>query len=241
MYRLENKKILFYGDINFKLLPCLGFGSQGDVYKIKIHNKNYALKVFNGLENIDFKSYEEKLDINIDSYISPLKLLYINDIFSGYLMNYCKGKDLYNRKLNITIDRFVNSYIKLFEDTKKLSELKYTIIDTYSANTMYNNGFKIIDIDDFKHDASKTVEQINELNIKTINELLVEIFITCTGTNEMFIRNFDMKSLMKSCNSGKISFEEFFYKMRDIADTYAEDELTKVNEIGKILRKRFYR
>ena len=101
MYKLENNKILFYGDvINFELLPYLGFGSIGDIYKFNIGNETFALKVFNDVlfnrDEADYylHEYERLQKINIDSYVSPLKLLFINDKFNGYLMRYCKGKDL---------------------------------------------------------------------------------------------------------------------------------------------------
>ena len=55
MYKVEDKKIIFEDNKLFSMLPSLGYGSQGDVYKFRLDKDFYALKVFNGL-------YIEKLE-----------------------------------------------------------------------------------------------------------------------------------------------------------------------------------
>ena len=94
MYKVEDKKIIFEDNKLFSMLPSLGYGSQGDVFKFRLDKDFYALKVFNGLNIEELENYEQKLNININSYIYQIKLLYVKDKFKGYLMKYCKGKDL---------------------------------------------------------------------------------------------------------------------------------------------------
>ena len=70
MYNIEGKKIIFEDNKLFSMLPSLGYGSQGDVYKFRLDKEFYALKVFNGL-NIEYlENYEQKLNINIAFIIS---------------------------------------------------------------------------------------------------------------------------------------------------------------------------
>ena len=238
MYRLEDKKIIFDNFINFeKVFPSLGWGSQGDVYKIKVEGEFYALKVFNGLERVSLRNYEKKMKINIDSYISPLRILYINDKFSGYLMKYCKGKDLEKRKLNISIDEFAKSATKLIKDTNKLTIYRYSIYDTYISNVMYDNGFKMIDMDCYPYEDKKGLREINDLNNRRLNQMLVNIFLNSTGLANIFFQNVELTKLMSKCTSGKITFEELFNDVCMKAYSVANEDIEKIGDVGKVLKK----
>lgn len=238
MYKLEDKKIIFASDELFPHLPHLGDGSHSDVYKFRIGKEVFALKVYNGI----YKESEEKiknlLNVNIDSYISPIKLLYVKNNFNGYLMKLCQGRDLEKRrKLDITIDEFAESSVKLFDDTKKLTDLKYSIFDSYISNVMYDNGFKMIDMDEYPYEKNKNYNEIEDLNNRRLNQMLVDVFVNSTGLASVFFENVELKKLMANCTSGKILFEELFNKICMMAYNYAEEELENVKDVGKVLRK----
>lgn len=238
LYKLEETKIIFDERIEFdKYFISLGWGSQGDVYKIKINDKYYALKVFNGLQKEYLSNYENKMNIKIDSYVAPLKILYINNKFKGYLMDYCRGKDLEQRNLDISIDEFAESSTKLLKDTKKLTLLRYSIYDTFISNVMYDNGFKMIDMDCYPYESNKTLKEINELNNRRLNQMLVNIFINSTGLANMFFQNVELTKLMANCTSGKTTFEELFNEICTRAYNITDEEINKVSEIGKVLKK----
>lgn len=238
MYRLEDKKIIFKDIKLFQHLPHLGYGSHADVYKLKIDNNIYAVKVFNGLYKEDIKNYEQKLDINIDSYISPRKLLYVNDVFKGYFMRLCKGKDLERKpKLSISVREFAQSSSKLFDDTKKLSELKYNIYDSFISNVMYDEGFRMIDMDSYPYKPNITYSEIEELNNIRLNQMLCDIFINSTGLASLFFLNVDLKKILADCTSGKILFEDLFNRICMMAYNSTNEDITNVEDIGKILKK----
>lgn len=237
MYKVEDKKIIFEDSKLFPMLPSLGYGSQGDVYKFRLDKNFYALKVFNGLNIEKLENYEQKLNINIDSYISPIKLLYVNDEFKGYLMNYCKGKDLQRKpKLDISVSDFASSTVKLFEDTKKLTDLKYVIYDTFISNVMYDEGFKMIDIDNYPYEKNKSLNEIDELNRLRLNKMLVTIFINTTNLASLAYTDVEFTKLLDNCTSGNITFEELFNEVCMKAYNIADSKIEKVEDIGKILR-----
>lgn len=239
MYKLEEKKIIFDEGFDFQeKLKFLGYGSHSDVYKLDIGKDSYALKVFNGLYPERLGNYIAKMNIKIESYISPVKILYINDKFKGYLMKFCKGKDLEKRKLDIPVVEFAKSATKLIKDTKKLTCLKYNIYDTFISNVMYDDGFKMIDMDDYPFEAKKSVKEINDINNIRLNQLLVNVFLNSTGLAGMFFQNVEMTKLMSKCTSGKITFEELFNTVCTLAYRTTDEEINKVSEIGKVLRKR---
>ena len=238
MYKLQDKKIIFDDGNLFRYLPRLGDGSHSDVYKFRIGNEIYALKIYNGIYKEDFENIERKLDINIDSYISPIKLIYVRDKFQGYMMKYCQGKDLEKRRrLDISIDEFAESSVKLFDDTKKLSELGYNIFDSYISNVMYHNGFKMIDMDEYFYRKYKTYEEIEAENNQRLNQMLVDVFINSTDLASVFFQNVDLKRIMASCTSGKITFEELFNEICMMAYNVANEELVNISDVGKVLRK----
>lgn len=238
MYKIEEKKIIFENGELFTHLPRLGYGSHSDVYKFRIGKEIYALKVYNGLYEENLEKIKNLSNINIDSYISPIKLLYVKNNFNGYLMKLCQGKDLEKRrKLDISIDEFAESSVKLFDDTKKLTELKYSIFDSYISNVMYDNGFKMIDMDEYPYEKNKTFSEIEDLNNRRLNQTLVDIFVNSTGLASIFFENVDLKKLMADCTSGKILFEELFNKICIMAYNYADEEITDIKDVGKVLRK----
>lgn len=237
MYKLEDKKIIFNDAMSIRELPFLGSGAEGDVYKLKISGKNYAIKIFNGLSEENVKDFRKKLNINIDSFISPLKLLYINNKFKGYLMNYCSGKNFFDRKFNLPIDDFKKSVIKLTSDVEKLSELRYIIQDTYSGNIMYKDGFKIIDIDNYIYDKEESLSEIKRYNIRMMTGFLTEIFIYSTTCESAFLKNTELFSLSKQYISTDMGFMEFFDKVYTIAFNNADREINTISDIGKVLKK----
>lgn len=237
MYIVEDKKIIFDDNKLFPHLPSLGYGSQGDVYKFRLDKDFYALKVFNGLNIEELENYEQKLNINIDSYVSPIKLLYVKDKFKGYLMKYCKGKNLQIKpKLGISVSEFASSTVKLFEDTKKLTDLKYVIYDTFISNVMYDEGFKMIDIDNYPFEPGKSIGEIDELNRLRLNKMLVTIFINTTGLATLAYTDVEFTKLLDKCTSGNIGFEELFNELCMKAYNIADTEIEKVEDIGKVLK-----
>ena len=241
MYKVEEKKILFYGANDFSELPYIDSGSHGDVYKIRIKDKDFALKIFNGLFEEDEKKYEEKLGINISSYISPLKITYLNDKFNGYLMKLCRSDNLYNKPLNLGKDSLKKHAQKLIFDTEKLSLLKYLISDTYVTNIMFDNGFKMIDMDSYERKPNWSFNKIKDSNEKIVIDLLLDVFIYCTSTESIFIKNKALNTLKDDCLSRKILFEEFIDKVFDIASNISDKKIEKMHEAGLVLRKHLNR
>ena len=237
MYKLEEKKIIFDSDELFPHLPSLGYGSQGDVYKFRIGNETFALKVFYNFELPILSDYQKQLDIDIDSYISPKRLMYVNDEFKGYIMRLCKGKDLEKRRLNISVDEFAESTVKLMEDTEKLSKINYSIFDTYISNVMYDDGFKMIDMDNYRYEENKTYDEIIRINNRRLNQMLSEIFIKNANLSTFYFSNVEFRKLMKKCEDGDILFEELFNDLCTKAYNIADTELQNIGEVGKVLIK----
>ena len=239
MYRLEDKKIIFEdGECNFKFLPRIGFGSQSDVYKIQIGGKWYALKVFNELSTVKESDCKSKLDINLDSYVSPIRLLYVKKNFKGYLMNLYKTPDLSERRLKtLPIEEFAKSSVKLYEDTEKLSDLGFTVYNTFISNLIYDDGFKMLATDNYLLNESGSKEQIRTLNNMRVNKLLYDVFVNAIGLAKKFHENVEMTKLKAECEAGRITFEEFMNIVGLIA--YNDDkQIITLSDLGKEIREK---
>lgn len=235
MYKMEEKKLIFDDDTIFRVLHPLDFGSTCDIYKLRIYGQLYAVKVFNGLQRVTLEGCLEKQAIDIPSYITPLKILYINGKFKGYAMKFCEGRNLAFRKLDLSIEEFAKSTVKLMEDTEKLSELKFQLFDSYITNGMYDNGFKMIDTDDYYYLPNESLTIIQNENRKNLNLFLKDVFVKNTGLYN--ISDDELKNVIEKCDKGEILFDEVFNIFCTKAYNITDIELNNISDIGKVLSK----
>ena len=237
MYKIVGNRVLFENDEMFDILKPIGYGSHSSIYKARVGNDMFAIKKYNWIYNEDLENIERKININIDSYVTPVKIMYISGKFDGYLMSLCKDKDLEKRKLKISIDEFYSSTDKLVEDTHKLSSLGYNIYDTFISNVMYDNGFKMIDTDDYPYNPNMSFDELDQINMRRLNQMLSEIFIKNANLGNLYFSNVDFKKYIKRCEDGEILFKEVLDLLCSIANNEANGELTSISDVGKVLSK----
>lgn len=237
MYKLVGNKVLFPDNEMFEILKPVAYGSHSDIFRAKIDKDMCAIKKYNWVYNEDKENIERKIDINIDSYITPKWLLYIRGKFDGYGMPFCKGKDLEKRRLDISIDEFGTSTDKLMDDTHELSLLKFNIYDTFISNVMYDEGFKMVDTDDYPYVPELSLDEIEHLNNLRLNQMLTDIFFKNANLGNLYFNNVEFKKFIKKCEDGEYLFKEMFDLLCGIAQNEENGELVKVSEVGKVLSK----
>lgn len=221
----------------FSFVRPIGEGSHSYIYRFRIHRDIYALKLYNGCYEESLEKIEEKMRINIDSYINPKKILYIRNQFAGYLMKLCKGKDLEQRRIDITINEFAEKTVKLMKDTKELTNLKYAIYDAFISNIMYDDGFKMIDMDDYFYLPNESLDYIETKNIERLNKALCKIFIKNSNLSKFYFNNVEFQKLIYKCEKGELLFEDLFNKVCMEAFNMADMEIEKISDVGKVLSK----
>lgn len=236
-YKIVDNKVIFLNGMMFDFMKPVAYGSTSDIYKARIGNDMCAIKKYNGLVEVNQENIERKLEINIDSYITPVRLIYVSGRFDGYTMEFCKDKDLEKRRLNISVDEFSSSADKLVSDTHKLSSLSYNIYDTFISNVMYDNGFKMIDTDDYPYVPNLSYDEIDHINSMRLNHMLADIFIKNANLGNLYFGNVDFKKFIKKCEDGQITFKEMFSTLCNIANNESNGELTRISEVGKVLSK----
>jgi len=236
-YKIVDDKVIFFNTTMFNLMNPIEYGSTSDIYKARIGNDICAIKKYNGLFKINQENIERKMEIKIDSYVTPVKLIYVSGKFDGYIMPFCKDKDLEKRNFNISVEEFSSSIDKLVSDTHKLSLLNYNIYDTFISNVMYDNGFKMIDTDDYPYVPNMSYDEIDHINSMRLNHMLSDIFVKNANLGNLYFKSVEFKKFIKRCEDGEISFKEMFSTLCDIANNESNGELTKISEVGKVLSK----
>ena len=150
-------------------------------------------------------------------------------------MKFCEGRNLACRRLDLSIEEFAKSTIKLMEDTEKLSELKFQLYDSYITNGMYDNGFKMIDTDDYYYLPNESLTQIQDENRKRLNLFLKDVFVKNTGLYK--ISDHKLKNVIEKCDKGEILFDEVFNIFCSKAYNITDTELENISDIGKVLSK----
>lgn len=246
MFKLEDKKIIFNSNFNFDDLEYLNCGCNAVVYKLKVGNNDYALKIFYNTNHWKLEKFEKKLDLNISSFISPIKISYLDNKFNGYLMKLCRGNNLLEQNLDISIGDFIINSDKLFYDTAILSDAKYLMQDINKKNVMYDNGFKIIDIDFYEYcpdyffnNLIKDKKAIKKYNKKNVTQMLIDIFIWNAKINYLFEQDNELEQLKNDCIMGKISLNDFFYILCTLVCCDEEYKNISIQDVGKKLIRNF--
>lgn len=242
MFKSEDKKINFNSNFNFETLEYINCGGNSTVYKIKVGEEYYALKIFNSLDHWKVEKFERKLDLSIPSFISPIKISYLNNKFNGYLMKLCRGDNLLEQNLDISIGDFIRSSDKLFYDTILLSESKYLIQDISKANVMFDNGFKVIDMDFYAYcpeyvfnDLINNINEIRRYNKKSVTQMLIDVFVWNAEIKNLFEQENELEQLKNDCIIGKISLNQFLSVLCGLVCCNEEYESIKIEEVGKRL------
>lgn len=242
MFKLDDEKIIFNSNFNFENLECIGCGGNSTVYKLKVCDEYYSLKIFDNPNYWSLKDFKKKLELNIPSFISPIKISYLNNKFNGYLMKLCKGSNLKERSLEVSIQDFIRSSDKLFCDTLMLSESKYLMQDIKKSNVMFDNGFKVIDMDFyiycdgwFLNDLIKDKSSIIKYNQKCVTQMLIDVFVWNSGIKKLFEQSNELEKLKNDCIIGKISLNYFLSILCGLVCCDEEYQNIKIQDIGKRL------
>lgn len=239
MYKLKDKKIIFKGKFNPETLNYIGSGANAKVYNIMIDDEPYALKIYDMPREWNKKELEQLIDINIDSFIVPMRLFYANHKFKGYIMKFCKGENLKSKELDITIKEFIDSSKKLIYNTNRLSELGYLLDDISLNNLMYDKDFKVIDTDFFEQylNVQKDNNTIKKLNNKKIIIVLVNCFIKNIELEREFNKDTKLDNLRTNCINNNISFITFVKTLCELVYKKNEYNNITLSELGSKLKE----
>ena len=118
--------------------------SDGNVVKLYI-NTYLKRQMFNYFNMEDQLKLLNK--ISNDTFIGPEEILVKNDNIIGYIYPYVKGRRIDRLSNKLTKEDILNSYQKLFDDTKKLAEHDIRLNDLHERNILFYDSYHVIDLD----------------------------------------------------------------------------------------------
>lgn len=199
----------------------IGLGSEGRVYRL---DENTVAKYF--FYEYVAKNKIEKIklikDMNIKNISKPGDIIYINDVLSGYTMDYVNSK--INLKNYMLSDNSIENKINLLKQAEKIMKELHkndiVLVDTFYHNFLVNNmKLTAIDIDNFyvkgfEHDFipntiyDSYIENINEEVTSDMDKYNNTFFVLYFLTNG----GFDMGKV-----HGDINFFKHFIKKLEIS------------------------
>lgn len=150
-------KIINQEDLDMMLLDVLGQGQEG----VLLHDEKNVYKFFREITDLSLAEKESKLiildGILPENFTGPKSLIYKNNEFSGYTMDYIKDSiNLleYSIRTNTDKSKVKDILLKVSDSLKKLHNLDENIIvgDLNPRNILVDKKYTphIIDVDSFK-------------------------------------------------------------------------------------------
>lgn len=223
-----------------KRLSFIGMGSQGECFLDKKTNKVY--KIFHQyVDELDdgwkFNFTRENLlkfsNIENNSYIFPLDVIYVGDEIVGYICDYVCGNSLFKTNpLEVNLDNFSTAISNTLNDVHIVSENGVRSYDVMYNIIYGNDGLKIIDCDDYSFSDidSEYLYKINCDNLSyEIMYFLVDKYF------DEFIANYPILKEMYT-NSG-IDIEEFIKLFRKNLSEYVGFNVNYLKDVSVCLNK----
>lgn len=220
-------------------LTYIGFGSQAVVYLDK--KSGNVLKIFHSfLEEDDEYLYRgTSLDllrfshIKNNSFIWPNSVIMVDNEVVGYTRKYINSKPLCEiNPLNISLDRFSNFITDIQNDIEIISE---SGIKTYDMmyNVLYgNNGFKVIDHEEYAF-SDKSIDKLIRVNNDSLNYEIMYFLVDCYFND--FIDSY--KILKDMYNKPGIDILEFIKLFRNYLSEYVGNDIKRLRDAKVCINK----
>ena len=170
-------------EVNFKSLPkeytsnYIDEGKNGECFLID------GNRVFKRLYNPNnFIDCIERLSkIKVDTFVFPEQLVYVNNNFVGYTMEYVDGTKLKYLE-GAPLKEYLKEIIKCEYSLVSLSNKKIFMLDFTPSNVMFSkdNKIKAIDTDFYNKTSRKNVYQ---MNLDTFSSTILTPFMDIFDTN----------------------------------------------------------
>lgn len=162
---LKNSQIIGVGTTAICFLM-----QDGNVLKVYLNtfNKKELFYKRNMLEHLKLLN-----SISNDSFIGPTEVLVKNGNCVAYIYPYVYARTLFNMKKDTTIYDIVQSFDKLIDDTKKISEKSFRLGDIHDQNILFNHVYSIIDLDRGYIEDRYDIKNIQTSNMKEITKTII--------------------------------------------------------------------
>lgn len=223
------------------ILSFIGMGSQGECYLDKKTNKVY--KIFHQyIDELDedwkFNFTKENLlkfsNIENNSYVFPLDVIFIGDEIVGYTCDYVCGNSLFKTNpLDVNLDNFSMAISNTLNDVRIISDNGVRSYDVM-YNILYGvDGIKIIDCDDYSFSDIDS-EYLYKINCNNFNYEIMYFLID--GYFNEFIDNYSILKEMYT-NRG-LDVNEFINMFRKYLSEFIGNRVVYLKDARVCLNKK---
>jgi len=212
------------------------YGSNSDIY----YYKELLLKIYNHLAFIsERKNIEHISKLNINNIAIPQKFIFIEERFVGYSMDYKKGIVLPKVKETTNYSQFISNLNEIGETIKELSIHNIEMRDVNCFNILYdkkNNLFNIVDVDNYKENRFKKLEELYKDNIFTFATTL----LNCISYNNIIYDSvifIELQNILSKGINNKLDMTTIFNNIKIFLENYSNKEINTIKEFRKVLKK----
>ena len=212
----------------------IGMGSTSICFLIKGNNvlklfmdTNNKKKLFDSKEDI-IAHFDRLSEVNNDTYLAPDELLIKDNQCIAYIYRYKNAHSFKNLKGSTKLDRIVQAYGKLVEDTHKISEKKLVLNDMHDKNMLFSYMFYIIDLDYGYFVDSKNPDDLTNFNLIKMNDVIIHSLFKQNYNKVIEFYNNDLNELYKaSTKSDYKKFKIFLQELQKYDDINKKSDLLK--------------
>ena len=229
---IEDKK-----DIkNLYKLKSSRYGSNSDIYVLN----DTLLKIFTYFSLIsEYYNIEKISKLNIGNVSIPKKMIYIDERFSGYSMDYMKGIILPRVNENTNYNYFISNLNEIERTISIFSNNKIEMRDLNCFNILYNennNKFNIVDIDCYKENRFISKEEIFKDNLFYFESTLLSSICTKNTINNTKLYN-DLSNIIRNGINNNLNIINIFGDIKIYLENYCDKEINTIKDVRKCLKK----
>ena len=151
-----------------------------------------------------YNDMKEKLsllnEVSNESFIGPKEIITVKNEIVGYIYDYKKGHTLKTLSNKTTKDMLINPYLKLINNSDKISEFNIRYYDLHQRNILLSDEYYVIDLDKFYKETCEfcNVKVLNRANINRV--ILSALFDLKFNEYITFLDN-DLNDLLRCANN----------------------------------------
>lgn len=169
---------------------------NGKVLKLykESSRKQYMFYLFDGMK----EHLEELARVSNTSFVGPRQIIMKGEKCVGYTYFYRPACTLDKLSRDIRLDKLLDHYDILKDDTAKISETHFSLKDLHTANMLYDDCFAIIDLDMGTFD-DKDIKDVFEHNMTEINDTIIYGIFGLEPYLKLTFKDDDLQKLYREC------------------------------------------
>lgn len=227
-------------------MPYIGKGAYATVFP---YNKDYCLKLWRHA-NSDSSTIDD-YRINIASllenqnsmFITPKRLVMVDNQIVGYLMSYIDGMKLRNINDKVLFCSFMIAMEKAEHEIANVSKEHLYLADVHSENIIYqrenqNINFYFIDCDEWVYLKNTSSKECLRHNLGEFRHTFAHLFWGPEIISFIQDRQ-DLLQEYKKFKNGisKDLYSQFVWKIKERLEDYTKEKIVSVGDYKRILKR----